>query len=293
MTKSKAHMSLVLITIIWGFSFIVLRDGVAVLAPETLLFWRFLVAGIALFTIRLLSGNRSKLPWKEGFIAGLMFTIGFFSQTKGMLYTSPSVAAFLTGLLVVFTPLFEGVLTKKAPKIKIWISCFVALLGTYLLVGGDNSAQLIGIILQLFSAVFFALHVVYLGNKSKLDSIAFVAVQCIFMCVFFGFFASFNDTFTFPGKGLPAVLYLGILASAVGFSVQVKAQKVISPSEASIIFALEPVFAAIFSAFFLHEVVTLRSLLGMILIFVATLVIDFNLSFKKKSARGISKESGF
>ncbi|MDD2430443.1 MAG: DMT family transporter [Firmicutes bacterium] len=283
MTKTKAHISLVLITVIWGFSFIALSDAVAVLAPETLLLWRFLISAITLLLIKSLSGNKSKLPWKEGFVAAIMFTIAFFSQTKGMLFTSPSVAAFLTGLLVVFTPIFEGIFSRRSPKVKVWISSFLALFGTYLLVNGSAQAEAIGIILQITGAIFFALHVVYIGLKPELDSIGFVAAQSLFMAVFFGLLAAFNQTLVLPGKALSSVLYLGILASALGLTVQVKAQKMISASQASIIFALEPVFAAIFSAIFLHEAVTLRSLKGMILIFGATLIVDLNLKINCKT----------
>lgn len=283
MTKTKAHISLVLITVIWGFSFIALSDAVAVLAPETLLLWRFLISAITLLLIKSLSGNKSKLPWKEGFVAAIMFTIAFFSQTKGMLFTSPSVAAFLTGLLVVFTPIFEGIFSRRSPKLKVWISSFLALFGTYLLVNGSAQAEAIGIILQITGAIFFALHVVYIGLKPELDSIGFVAAQSLFMAVFFGLLAAFNQTLVLPGKALSSVLYLGILASALGLTVQVKAQKMISASQASIIFALEPVFAAIFSAIFLHEAVTLRSLKGMILIFGATLIVDLNLKINCKT----------
>ncbi|MDD4263455.1 MAG: DMT family transporter [Firmicutes bacterium] len=283
MTKTKAHISLVLITVIWGFSFIALSDAVAVLAPETLLLWRFLISAITLLLIKSLSGNKSKLPWKEGFVAAIMFTIAFFSQTKGMLFTSPSVAAFLTGLLVVFTPIFEGIFSRRSPKVKVWISSVLALFGTYLLVNGSAQAEAIGIILQITGAIFFALHVVYIGLKPELDSIGFVAAQSLFMAVFFGLLAAFNQTLVLPGKALSSVLYLGILASALGLTVQVKAQKMISASQASIIFALEPVFAAIFSAIFLHEAVTLRSLKGMILIFGATLIVDLNLKINCKT----------
>lgn len=189
MTKTKAHISLVLITVIWGFSFIALSDAVAVLAPETLLLWRFLISAITLLLIKSLSGNKSKLPWKEGFVAAIMFTIAFFSQTKGMLFTSPSVAAFLTGLLVVFTPIFEGIFSRRSPKVKVWISSFLALFGTYLLVNGSAQAEAIGIILQITGAIFFALHVVYIGLKPELDSIGFVAAQSLFMAVFFWSFS--------------------------------------------------------------------------------------------------------
>lgn len=85
-----------------------------------------------------------------------------------------------------------------------------------------------------------------------------------------------------PGKGISAVLYLGILASALGLTVQVKAQKVIPPSEASIIFALEPVFATLFSALILSERITLPSFIGMILIFSATIIVDLNGKLRKR-----------
>lgn len=282
MKKRTAHWSLVLLTSIWGFSFIVLSNGVEVFAPETLLFWRFLLAAIALLAMMFLTKNRSKLPWKEGLFASFLFTIAFFCQTQGLLYTSPSVAAFLTGLLVIFTPIFESLVIKKPPKLKVWLSSCLALFGTYLLVGGGGGAKPLGIILQLIGAIFFAAHVVYLGNKPKLDAIAFVAVQCILMSIFFGVFSVVKGTLYFSIDGLIPVLYLGLLATALGFSVQVKAQKVIPPSEASLIFSLEPVFASIFSAVILHEGITLRAIIGMVFIFAASLAVDFNFRINQK-----------
>ncbi|MFY9451262.1 MAG: EamA family transporter, partial [Bacillota bacterium] len=96
MSKSKAQLSLVFISIVWGLSFLVLSDGVEFLAPETLLFWRFLTSAAVLFLIKKVTKNKKKLPWKEGLIAGVLFAVGYLSQTQGILYTSPSVAALLT-----------------------------------------------------------------------------------------------------------------------------------------------------------------------------------------------------
>ncbi len=282
MTKTRAHRSLVALTLIWGMSFLVLSDGVKELAPETLLFWRFLVAAVALLGIVFI--KKAHLPWKEGFIASIMFSIAYYAQTKGMLYTSPAVAAFLTGLLVIFTPLVEGVTSRKMPEIKVWLGSISALIGTYLLVGGDKDAQLIGIILQVICALFFAVHLVYIGSKKELDPVAFVAVQCIFMTVFFASLAGVKQTLAWPScSSLFRVMYLGLLATALGLSIQVQAQKKISPSEASLIFSLEPVFATIFSAILLHNTITWRSFLGMALIFMASLAVDFNCKWQSKS----------
>lgn len=282
MSKSKAQLSLVFISIVWGLSFLVLSDGVEFLAPETLLFWRFLTSAAVLFLIKKVTKNKKKLPWKEGLIAGVLFAVGYLSQTQGILYTSPSVAAFLTGLLVVFTPIIEGIVRRKAPRINVWISSFLALFGTYLLVNGGADAELIGVILQITCAVFFALHVVYIGSKPNVDPISFVTVQSLFVAAVCLVLAGFNGTLMLPGKGISAVLYLGILASALGLTVQVKAQKVIPPSEASIIFALEPVFATLFSALILSERITLPSFIGMILIFSATIIVDLNGKLRKR-----------
>lgn len=274
--KTKAHWMLVVLTIIWGFSFIALSDGVKVLAPETLLFWRFLVASVALLGANVFN-KKACLPWKEGFIASIMFAIAYYAQTKGLLYTSPSVAAFITGLLVIFTPIFEAVVAKKAPPLRVWLSSLIALLGTYFLVGtGNGNSTSLGVFLQLICAILFSVHIVYLGSKSHLDPIAFVAVQCIFMSAFYGGLATVKGTFAWPGQALLGILYLGLLATALGLSLQVKAQRSVSPSEASLIFSLEPVFAAIFSAIILKEKLTWSSFLGMGLIFIASLAVDFN-----------------
>ena len=281
MTKTIAHWSLVALTLIWGMSFLVLSDGVKVLAPETLLFWRFLVAAVALLIIVFI--KKARLPWKEGFIASIMFSIAYYSQTKGMLYTSPAVAAFITGLLVIFTPIVEGITYRKMPDLRVWLGSISALFGTYLLVGGEGSAKLIGIILQLTCAIFFSIHLVYIGSKKELDPAAFVAVQCIFMTVFFASIAGAKGTLVLPSSSLFEVLYLGLLATALGLSIQVKAQKMISPSEASLIFSLEPVFATIFSALLLHDTITWRSFLGMLMIFIASLAVDFNCKWQLKN----------
>ena len=244
-------------------------------------FWQFLTSAAVLFLIKKVTKKQKKLPWKEGLIAGVLFAVGYLSQTQGILYTSPSVwRHFLTGLLVVFT-IFEGIVRRKAPRINVWISSFLALFGTYLLVNGGAEAELIGVILQITCAVFCSPRSLYRleaqrgSNRFCYRTIAFCAAVCLVL-------QASSGTLMLPGKGISAVLYLGILASALGLTVQVKAQKVIPPSEASIIFALEPVFATLFSALILSERITLPSFIGMILIFSATIIVDLNGKLRKR-----------
>mgnify|MGYP000856606257 FL=1 len=282
MNSKKAHWLLVALTIIWGYSFIAISDAAKTLAPETLLFWRFLIASGILTVMAIM--RKARLPWKEGTIAGIMFSISYLAQTVGLVHTNASVAAFITGLLVIFTPMCEGIMNKKAPSVQVWISSLIALGGTYLLVGGaSGSSSLYGIILLLICSIGFSIHLVYIGDKNHLDPIAFVAVQCLVMTLFFSVLAMGNNTFAWPGAGLRGVLFLALLATALGLSLQVYAQKYIPPSKASLIFSLEPVFATIFAAIILGEAMTKQSLIGMALIFLATIIVEIEFNWQTQN----------
>ncbi len=270
-----AESMLFLIALIWGGTFVAVKITLEDVSPLLFLFLRFLMATIifaGLFFGRISGIKRDTL--KKGVVLGVLLAAGYAFQTFGLQYTSASRSGFITGLLVVFTPMFQWVIERRKPKRGNVIGVVLVTVGLWLLTTPEGSEFNIGDGLTLVCAILFALYIVYLdlyGKEHDAIHLTFIQLAVTTVLVLAALGAE-DVTITFSPRLLMGLAYTGILATIVTTFLQTRYQKDTTPTRTAVIFTLEPVFAAIFAYLILSEMIGLIGYLGGALIFSGLLV---------------------
>jgi drug/metabolite transporter (DMT)-like permease len=245
-----ADAALLGITALWGATFVTVKDALDDADTLTFLALRFSLGGLA---ASLMAGRSlfSALAWKRGFVLGLLLFGGYLAQTKGLETTTPSRSAFVTGLCVLFVPIFSWMFYGSRPSKWVLLGSLLALLGLLILTGNTSGFTLfIGDWLTLICAFLFGIHIA-LTQKFALNvaPTALVASQLLTTAILAAFSLHFSNIRINPGIPLyVAIAVTGILASAVAISIQAWAQTRTSAVRAALFFSLEPIFAIIWSA---------------------------------------------
>ncbi len=284
--KLKADVLLIVCTLIWGASFVVVKSALADASVFAFLTLRFAVAAISLAVLcsrdlRFL--NAASL--RAGAVMGCCMFGGYAFQTAGIELTTPSKAAFVTGFSVVLVPVFLGLFARQRIGPAIWAGALVAVAGLYFLT--VPSSGFVGLnrgdLLVLCGSVAFALHIIAIGRYARRHSpgvlnLLQVTATLVMISLAGALLAAAGREsmrVAWTARLLAAVLLTGVLATAVAFSVQVWAQQHTSASHAAILFTLEPVFAALISFAFFQERLGLRALLGAAFILGGILLAEF------------------
>lgn len=262
----RADLILLLITLIWGSTFVIVKNVLSSISPMFFQGYRFAFASLVLVPF-LWKNIRSfdKTTIKHGIILGIYLGVGFGLQTVGLQYTSASKSAFLTGMMVVLTPIFQLLLERRRPTRGNVIGIVLVTIGLFLLTAPTGSAFNIGDLMTIGCAIIFAVYIVYLDIYTK-DAFrpenVFYQLLTTSALGFIGALIIEEPIFTAESSVLIAIVYLGLFASAIATFLQSKFQRDTTPTRAAIIFAMEPVVASIFAYFILQEVFTLPSLIG-------------------------------
>jgi drug/metabolite transporter (DMT)-like permease len=286
MKESKVFSSLMLtlVAAIWGGAFASMKGTLERLDVNSFLAWRFAIATIVLILIKPSVLRRFNLDFiKKGALIGLFLGSGYIFQSFGLTLTTVSNTGFITGLYVVFTPVVAALALKKNITRIEWLAVFMATIGLALLSLKGLTFGL-GEFLVLVSALFFALHIVALGEWSKgLDTYALTVLQ-LGTCALLTFAASLKSGFKAPpDSGVWwSIIYTALFATALAFIVQTWAQSFIKPSSVAVILAMEVVFAAAFGIWLLSEPLTLRIALGGLLV-MASMYLIILLDQRKES----------
>jgi drug/metabolite transporter (DMT)-like permease len=261
--RLRADAALLLVTIVWGSSFIVVKNVVRDSPPLAFLFFRFLVA-TAVCGALALRRPRSPGLLRDGAIIGLLLAGGMTCQVIGQLETTASKAAFLTGLSVVMTPFAAFARTRRLPSLENAAGITLAGFGFLLLTfpGGTGPINR-GDVLIFGCAIVFAFYIVEISLRTRShDALWLTTVQLGAVTVFA---AVLGAVFRIAGAGfelrplvwegtfLRSILYLGTIGTVGTFVTQTWAQGHMSATHAAIIFALEPVWAALLAAWLLGE----------------------------------------
>jgi len=268
--ESKTFSSIILISVaaIWGGAFTSMKGTLERLDVNSFLAWRFTIATLVLILIKpsvLRRFNRDFI--KKGTLVGFFLGCGYIFQSFGLTLTTVSNTGFITGLYVVLTPIVAALILKKNITHIEWFAVLMATVGLALLSLNGLTFGL-GEFLVLVSALFFALHIVGLGEWSKgLDTYALTVLQ-LGTCAILTFAASLKSGFkTPPDSGVWwSIIYTALFATALAFIVQTWAQSFIKPSSVAVILAMEVVFAAAFGIWLLSEPLTLRIAIGGLLV---------------------------
>jgi drug/metabolite transporter (DMT)-like permease len=235
---------------------------------------RFTVAAIVMFLLR---PNCLRGMTRQGLIRsiviGLALCLGFVTQTYGLQYTSAATSAFITGMFVVITPLISWLLLKRKVKPSIWFAVGLAIIGLGILSLKGWSIG-IGELLTLLCAVFFALHIVGLGEwAASHDTYAMAFIQISIVAAISMIAATPNGITLPPNTAVwGAVVLTAVFASAVGFLVQTWAQSFISPTRVAVTLTMEPVFAGLFAVIIGGDQLTMRTIIGAIFVLSAMVI---------------------
>lgn len=261
--RLRADAALLLVTMIWGSSFIVVKNVIRDSPPLAFLFFRFLLA-TAVCGALALRRPRSPGLLRDGGIIGLLLASGMAFQVLGQLETTASKAAFLTGLSVVMTPFAAFARTRRLPSLENAVGITLAGLGFLLLTfpGGAGPINR-GDVLVFLCAIVFAFYIVEISLRTRShDALRLTTVQLalvtlcagVLSAVFRATGAAFElRSLVWEGTFLRSVLYLGTIGTVGTFVTQTWAQGHMSATHAAIIFALEPLWAALLAAWLLRE----------------------------------------
>ena len=244
-----ALLAVIAVTVVWGVTFVQVKDAVAIYPPFAFLAVRY---GIATFVLALAGGGRvrtlGRSGWTAGAVVGALLGLGIALQTAGLERTTVSSTGFITGLYVVFTPLFALALFRTAVAFEVWLGVALALGGLAMLSGvpvGSTGGNL----LVLAGAAAQALQIVALERYARrYDAIALTLVEMVVCLGGFLLIALSLGQLEVP-RGWTvwgALLVTGVFASALAYLIQVWAQRRLSAARIAIVFSLETVFAGIF-----------------------------------------------
>ena len=266
------HFSLLLVSIIWGATFPLVKVSLYYISPMGFLTMRFLLAALIIFIAYFQRIFNNITAMKASLILGIFLFLGYAFQTIGLKYTTSSNAGFITGLYVVFTPLFSHFIVREKITWRVITSLFLSVIGLYFI--SDVHGLNFGDFLELLCAVAYGIHVSLIGKFSReYDASSLTMLQLFFVFLFSSFFWTYEGFNFNPTPILIfGIIFTGIFASALGIFVQVRAQRKIPPARAAIIFTTEPVFAGLFSWIFLGEVYGYRGIIGSSLIILAMLL---------------------
>lgn len=287
--STLGRLALLGTTIIWGSSFIILKNTLNSLPTLWILAFRF--SGAAL--IMALAANRQlktldRRALKYGLAMGAALYCAYTLQTYGLLYTTPGKNAFLTATYCVIVPFLWWAFFKKRPDRYNVAAALVCIAGMALVsLEGDLSLGL-GDALTMCCGLFYALHIIVSSRGlEKYAVLPLTTVQLATTAVLCWITAPVASPFpqSVPASAWLSVAYLCVMCTGACYFLQALGQKYTSAQSASIILTLESVFGTLFSVAFYHEQLTLKTVSGFVLIFAAVLISETKLAFLCRRAR--------
>ncbi|MDP6853738.1 MAG: DMT family transporter, partial [Candidatus Marinimicrobia bacterium] len=257
--KISAQISLLAVSLIWGVTFIMVKNALNDAGPFAFGTLRFTIAGIlSLVAVNTSIFTLTKSEVIGGLICGFFLFGGYAFQNFGLMQTTAGKSAFITGVSVLMVPVLLYLFNIQQVKIKVWIAVVTATIGLYFLLdpGGGNINW--GDILTFGCALGFAIHIIFQDYyvKKNIRVLPFFLVQTWVVAglswlnslIFEPIFALWSS------RLIIAILVTGIGATFIALLIMIWAQRILNPSETAIIFAMEPVFAALFAFIFAGEI---------------------------------------
>lgn len=295
-----ANIALLTVAVIWGLTFTAQRVGMEFLGPFTFNAVRAILGSISLVPVIILFKLMQKKKRKQyspekikvrrlrllqgGLACGLVLFLGMTLQQIGLIYTSAGKAGFITALYIVIVPILSFFYKHKITA-NVWVSVFLAAVGLYLLCCKTNMSVAPADLILIISALMFAVHIMVINHYSpKVNPIKLSCAQ-----FFVAGILSIVPMFIFETPDIhniwlakDAIIYSGFFACGVAYTLQIAGQKNTSPVVASLILSLESVFAVIGGFLILHEVLSLRELIGCGFMITATILSQLNIPALKE-----------
>ncbi len=277
-TRGRAELFLFATTFIWGSTFVVVKAGSENISSSLFIALRFGIGALifAVFLFKQLT-TITLQTLKKAVILGSMLGVGILLQNYGIYNTTASKAAFITGLMVIFTPIAQLLIERKPPKFGNLLGIVIVTFGLYLLTSPSGSKISFGDMLVFISAIIFGIYIVYLDIFSKTENVLHLTFLQVTMTTLIAIIVVPFETIRFiPSAQLIfSLLYMGICATVFTTYIQTRFQKDTTPTRAVIIFTIEPVIAAVLAYFVLHEILGITGVIGASLIVGGILISEF------------------
>jgi drug/metabolite transporter (DMT)-like permease len=284
-TRPRAELALAFCTLLWGSTFVVVKNSLDDSSVFVFLALRFTLAGVCMAAFR---PQVFRVLQREEIFAGVR--LGFFMfcgyafQTAGLRYTTASNSGFITGSSVVLVPLILALFWGKRVTLWVYFGTIAAAAGLYFMtVPATGVAHLNrGDVLTFFAALSYAVHIILVGDYAREHSAAALSVLQVLACAMMAWLTALAASairwqpmrFHSTSQLWIGIAVCAVFATAVAFSLQLWAQQFTTPSHAAIIFTLEPVFAVITSYFVLRERLGWRSIAGAALVLAGILAAE-------------------
>jgi drug/metabolite transporter (DMT)-like permease len=280
-TRSRAEAALVLNTLIWGSTFVVVKQALEDVSPLLFLALRFTLAALALTILFRRSWSNPREPalsLRAGAVVGLFLFTGYVFQTLGLRLTTAPKSAFLTGTSTVLVPLLAALVYQSRPRLLELAGVGLATLGMGLMTLQDATLSMgRGDLLTLACAAAFAAHIVALGHysaKTSFELLSFTQVATSALFALAVFWWAEVPHIRWTGGVVAAVAVTGLLATALAFTLQAWAQRYTTATRTALIFTLEPVFAWTTSYLLTGETLSGRGAAGAGLILTGILMVE-------------------
>ncbi|MHC1717767.1 MAG: DMT family transporter [Acidaminococcaceae bacterium] len=271
MNSKKAELLMVSVTLAWGSSYLLMKIGLDSIGPYNLIALRF---GIAFICMVLLFSSRFRMLTASVFAKGILMGTLLFLLFSGLVYgvnnTTASTAGFLASTTVIIVPILESIAKQRLPSKAIMLCILLVILGLYFLTVKEPFALDGGSVYCLLAAMFYAIYILVFDRIAKNENTLLISIIQLGITALLGsLLMVFFETPSLPKTPTQwgAIIALGLICSAYGFVVQPIVQRYTSPEKIGLIFSLEPVFSAILSYIFLHEVLNMKGYIGAALIF--------------------------
>jgi len=266
--KSLPAFALLSITVIWGWTFVLVKQGMTEVGPLSFLAARF---GIAFLVLSILLHRTfreiDRLSLTRGAVVGIALFLGYLFQTWGLVYTTATKSGLLTGLSVVIVPIISSLALRKRIRASAWLGALLAAGGLFLLVVGRGQIGALnkGDVLSLACAVSFATHIILVDRfvrHTDYRQLLLVQVGVVGLLSLIGTLSIERTVPAISGMLVEAILVTGILATALALYVLNRFQSSSSASYTAIILTMEPVFAGLFGFLLLGETLGLWQWVG-------------------------------
>ena len=294
MNKTKNTFLLLLTAFIWGVAFVAQSVGMDYVGPLTFNGSRFIIGAIFLIPCiafldklkekenQAAGKNIPEAPQNKkvlitgGICCGIAIAAASTLQQYGIAYTTVGKAGFITALYIVIVPIL-GIFLKRKPRLIIWFSVLLALVGLYFLCMTDSLSFSKGDTLVLLCAFVFSLHIMIIDHFSPMvDGVRMSCIQFAVAGVLCGIPALIFEHPTFSSliAAWAPILYAGILSCGVAYTLQIVAQKNYDPTVASLLLSLESVFSVLAGWVILHQSLSPREIFGCVLVFIAIILVQ-------------------
>lgn len=277
-----AKLLLLLTTVIWGSTFVVIKDALDSVPMFFLLSIRFLCGGVIVSLICIKKWKKITwgLVWR-GAVTGIFLAAAYVAQTVGLKYTTPGTSAFLSATYAVLVPFIMWAVTRKAPTLFNIVAAILGLIGIGLVSfnGGFGAFNFMGEGMTIICSVFFALQIVSVSVLGKhCDNILFTAVELIFcgMCMLIIYLSTeLNQEIVLNFDSIWKLGYLTLFGSVFALLAMTYGIANTEANESALIMSLEAVFGVIFSILVYKEKVTVQVGIGFAVIFIALVVSEY------------------